>query len=147
MNFIGGYRPHQMQVVTFGSGTGLKKIIRRRPNNPGSIRCHFGLHDFDVATDFHTKEATSLVLICSRCPAVYDMELEKAFYPDNVSDYELPRPTPPVKPVKRPMTDDQASLTDLITELNYSVRELTAELARSRAENKCDGKMVSPGEE
>lgn len=75
------------------------------------------------------------------------MELEKAFYPDNVSDYELPRLMPPVKPVKRPKTDEQASLTDLITELNYSVRELTAELARSRAENKCDGKMVPPGED
>ena len=144
MNFMGGYCHHRMQVVTFGSGTGTKRIIRRLPNNPGSIRCHFGLHDFDVATDFHTKEATSLVLICSRCPAVYDMELEKAFYPDNVSDYELPRPTPPVK---LPKADDQASLKHLITELNYSVRELTAELARSRAENKCGGKMVPPGED
>ena len=136
MNFIGGYQPHRMQVVTFGSGTWLKKIIRRRPNNPGSIRCHFGLHDFDVATDFHTKEPTSLVLICSRCPAVYDMELEKAFYPDNVSDYDPTRLMPPMPPVKRPKTDDQASLRDLITELNYSVRELTAELAKARSGNK-----------
>lgn len=129
MNFIGGYRPHQMQAVEVGSGN---MVIRRRPNNPGSMRCHFGFHDFGPATDFKTKKDSSLFMYCSRCEAVYSLEDERAFYPECVSDLILQ--PPPCPPVKSPKVEDQADLKYLISELNYSIKELTDELRRSSGE-------------